>query len=179
MSAASVFDTSVFSADSAASVYVTFLGGLDAHRGRRGDHRDRETTNSTFSTPVSRLDACGLLDDSLVDPGDPLGEEPMPLGVGESDPVQRLQLQPQVRGQICLRPDWQVLVRLLLQLPDERRFEFGLGLVRRGRDPVRNELGDDGALGTDRDQVERPGVPAQPRVGLGTGMTVTTSSRPT
>jgi len=112
-------------------------------------------------------------------PGDPLGEEPMPLGVGESDPVQRLQLQPQVRGQICLRPDWQVLVRLLLQLPDERRFEFGLGLVRRGRDPVRNELGDDGALGTDRDQVERPGVPAQPRVGLCTGMTVTTSSSPT
>lgn len=122
----------------------------------------------------------GALDTSVIIDLERIDPLQLPLEVAVTAiTMAELQLQPQVRGQICLRPDWQVLVRLLLELPDERRFEFGLGLVRRGRDPVRNELGDDGALGTDRDQVERPGVPAQPRVGLCTGMTVTTSSSPT
>ena len=51
---------------------------------------------------VVLLDADGLLDDALVRAGDLLREEALPLGVGERDPVQRLELRPQVRDE--LRP---------------------------------------------------------------------------
>ena len=108
-----------------------------------------------FVVPSSRLqdldvvflDAHGLLDDALVGAGDLLGEEPLPLGVGERDVVQRLELRAQVGDELRLAGDRQVLVRLLLQELDELPLQLGLGLVRRLGSTRPDELGDDGALG--------------------------------
>ena len=62
-------------------------------------------------------------------PGDRLGEEPLPLGVGELDLVQRLELGAQVGLQRGGADDRQVLVGLPLEQLDERRFQLGLALV--------------------------------------------------
>jgi hypothetical protein len=56
-----------------------------------------------------------LLDRAVLGPRDPLREEPLPLRIGELDPVQRLELDPQVGDQLRLAGERQVLVGLLTE----------------------------------------------------------------
>ena len=104
---------------------------------------------------VVGLDLRGLLDDPLIRASDLLGEEPLPLPVGERDLVQRLQLDAQVRHQLGLGVQRQVVVRLLLQQGDERLLQVGLGLVAVLLGRVRGELGHHRRLGTQRDRLIR------------------------
>ena len=67
---------------------------------------------------VVLLDADGLLGDAIVRTGDLLGEEPFPLGVAERDAVQCFQLGTEVRDQLRLGRDREVVVRLPLQQLD-------------------------------------------------------------
>jgi len=61
------------------------------------------------------LDACRLLDDTVVGPGDLLAKEGVPFGIGEGDPVQRFQLAAQVCDQVGFARDPQVLAALPLK----------------------------------------------------------------
>ena len=75
------------------------------------------------------LDADRLVDDALVRAGDLLAEEPVPLGVGECDAVERFELGAEVGDQVGFGGDRQVLVGLRLEQRDELAFQFGFGLV--------------------------------------------------
>ena len=66
---------------------------------------------------VVLLDADRLLDDPVVGARDALGEEPLPLVVGERDAVQRFELGAQVGDQLAFGRDRQVLVGLLSEQP--------------------------------------------------------------
>ncbi len=102
---------------------------------------------------VVLVDAHGLVDDAGVRAGDPLGEEALPLGIGEPYAVERLELAAQVGDELALGGDGEVGVGLLLQLSQERLLKVGLRLVCRVARRAGNELGNDGALGTDCDRL--------------------------
>ena len=75
------------------------------------------------------LNAAGLIFRRVVAPSDPLGEEPLPLRVGERDVVECLQLRAHVRDEVRLIRDVKVLVGLGLQALDELALQLGLGLI--------------------------------------------------
>ncbi len=102
---------------------------------------------------VVLLDANRLLDDALALAGDPLLEEALPLLIAELDAVQRLQLRAEVRDQVGLGLDGEVVVRLRLQDLDELGLKLGLGLVGRRAGRFWDELGDDRTLRADGDRL--------------------------
>ena len=103
---------------------------------------------------VVGLDLRGLLHDPVVRARDLLGEEPVPLAVGERDLVQGLQLDAQVRHQVNLGMQRKVLVRLLHQQREEGLLQVCFALVGRLRCGLGDELGHHGALSTQCDRLE-------------------------
>jgi len=93
-----------------------------------------------------------LLNDAVVGTGHLLREEPLPLGVGEGDLVEVLQLAAQVVDQLLLAGDAQVLVSLLFQLGYQASLERPLTLIGRLANGFRDELGHDGALVRERNR---------------------------
>ena len=75
------------------------------------------------------LDLPGLLHDVLVGVGDGVGEEPLPLAVGELVTVQGLQLAAQVGDEVGLLVDLQVLIALLGEQLDELPLQRRLALI--------------------------------------------------
>jgi len=102
---------------------------------------------------VILLDAQRLLDGTLVGAGDTLPEEPLPFAFAERDPVERLELPAQVRDELGLARERQVLVGLSLEDADELPLQRRLGLIRRLVRGLRDVLGDDRALGAHDDGV--------------------------
>ncbi len=100
------------------------------------------------------LDADRLLPHRVIRRSDHRGEEPLPLPVGELDAVQRLKLCAQVREQVLLRSDRQVLIRLLPQQPDKLRLQLRLRLIPRRLCRVGLELRDNRRLRRQRDRLE-------------------------
>ena len=99
------------------------------------------------------LDADSFLDDAVVRARDPLGEELLPLRVGKRHVVQELKLLAEIRDELLLGADGEVLVGLRLQLPDELLLQCCLGLVAAGLIFVGHILRNDGALRRDGDRV--------------------------
>ena len=106
---------------------------------------------------VVGLNARGLLHDPVARASDLLGEQALPLGVAELGLVQRFELAAEVDLKLGGRRDRQVLVGLPLQQRDERGFESGLALVRRGLVGIGHELRDDRALFGECDRLEGDG----------------------
>ncbi len=104
---------------------------------------------------VVLLDTRRLLDDAIVGTCDLRREELLPLGIREGHPVDLLELHAEVRDQLCLRCDRQVLVGLPLEESDHLLLECGLRLIRISLRRIVNILSDDRALRRDRDRIVR------------------------
>src|SRR5690606_23682024 len=100
------------------------------------------------------LDTGRLLDDSVLVPRDAFGEKPLPLGIAELDPVEDLELGPQVGHQVGLRPEPQVLVCLPFEELDDTGFQFRFRLIPRLQMAVGAELRHHRALRADGDGLE-------------------------
>ena len=75
------------------------------------------------------LDLPGLLHNVLIGVGDGVGEEPLPLAVGELVTVQGLQMAAQVGNEVGLLVDLQILIALLGEQLDKLPFQCRLALV--------------------------------------------------
>ena len=100
------------------------------------------------------LDFSGLLHNVLVGVGDGIGEEPLPLPIGELVAVQSLQLAAQVGNEVGFLVDLQILIALLGKQLNEFPLQVRFALV--GVRAVFYWLvrGDDGVFGCGGDKVE-------------------------
>ncbi len=112
------------------------------------DDRDvlRRTVVASEGVHVVLLHPHRLLHGAVVGAQQVLRAEPTPLRIAERDAIERLELCAEVREQVRLRSDREVLVGLLAQQSDELPFEVGLRLVPARTGRIGHELGHHGRL---------------------------------
>ena len=100
------------------------------------------------------LDLPSLLHDMLVGVGDGVGEEPLPLAVGELVAVKGLQLAAQVGNEVGLLVDLQILIALLGEHLDKLPLQRRLALIAVRAVFHRLIGGDDGVFGCSSNKVK-------------------------